>query len=37
MTLGETVAIGIMQEHKLTDNHKVEMSLTKFDGTKIKI
>jgi len=37
MTLGETVAIGIMQEHKLTYNDKVEMSLTKFDGAKITI
>jgi membrane-associated phospholipid phosphatase len=37
MTLGESVAIGIMQEHKLTYNDKVEMSLTKFDGTKITI
>ena len=37
MELGEAVAIGIMQEHKLTYNDKVEMSLTKFDGTKITI
>lgn len=37
MKLGEDVAIGIMQEHKLTYNDKVEMTLTKFDGTKIVI
>jgi hypothetical protein len=37
MALGEAVAIGVMQEHKLTYNDKVEMSLTKFDGTKITI
>ena len=37
MKLGEDVAIGIMQEHKLTYNDKVEMTLTKFDGTKILI
>ena len=37
MKLGEDVAIGIMEEHKLTYNDRVEMSLTKFDGTKIVI
>ncbi|MEP7340542.1 MAG: vanadium-dependent haloperoxidase [Acidobacteriota bacterium] len=37
MKLGEDVAIGIMQEHKLTYNDKVEMTLTKFDGTQILI
>lgn len=37
MKLGEDVAIGIMQEHKLTYNDNVEMTLTKFDGTKITI
>lgn len=35
MKLGEDVAIGIVQEHKLTYNDNVEMTLTKFDGTKI--
>src|SRR5262245_42515607 len=37
MKLGETVAIGILEEQKLTYNEKLEMSLTKFDGTKITI
>lgn len=37
MKLGEEVAICIMQEHKLTYNDKVEMTLTKFDGSKITI
>ncbi len=37
MKLGEDVAIGIMQEHKVTYNDHVEMTLTKFDGTKILI
>src|SRR5262249_44967013 len=37
MVLGESVAIGIMEEQKLTYNDKVEMSLTKFDGTRITI
>jgi membrane-associated phospholipid phosphatase len=37
MKLGEAVAIGIIEEQKLTYNDKVEMSLTKFDGTKITI
>jgi hypothetical protein len=35
MKLGEDVAIGFM--HKLTYNDKVEMTLTKFDGTQITI
>src|SRR5262249_11190129 len=37
LKLGEAVAIGIIEEQKLTYNDKVEMSLTKFDGTKITI
>jgi len=37
MRLGETVAIGILEEQKLTYNDNVQMSLTKFDGTKITI
>lgn len=37
MKLGEDVAISILEEHKLTYNDKVEMSLTRFDGTKITI
>lgn len=37
MKLGEDVAIAILEEQKLTYNDKVEMSLTKFDGTKITI
>ena len=37
MRLGEAVAIAIIEEQKLTYNDKVEMSLTKFDGTKITI
>lgn len=37
MKLGEDVAISIMQEHKLTYNDNVEMTLTKFDGTKTLI
>ena len=37
MILGEEITIGILQEQKLTYNDNVEMSLTKFDGTKITI
>jgi hypothetical protein len=37
MKLGEAVTIGILEEQKLTYNDNVEMSLTKFDGTKITI
>jgi hypothetical protein len=37
LALGEEVAIGILQEQKLTYHETVEMSLTKFDGTKITI
>ncbi len=37
LKLGEAVTIGILQEQKLTYNDKVEMTLTKFDGTKIVI
>ncbi len=37
LALGEEVAIGILQEQKLTYNEEVKMSLTKFDGTKITI
>ncbi len=35
--LGEEVAIGILQEQKLTYNEDVSMSLTKFDGSRITI
>ncbi len=37
LRLGEAVAIGILEEQKLTYNDNVEMTLTKFDGTKITI
>ena len=37
MILGEEVVIAILEEQKLTYNDNVEMSLTKFDGTKITI
>jgi hypothetical protein len=37
MKLGEAITIGILQEQKLTYNDKVEMTLTKFDGTTITI
>ncbi len=37
LRLGEEVAICILQEQKLTYNDNVEMSLTKFDGTRITI
>ena len=37
MILGEEVVIAILEEQKLTYNDNVEMSLTKFDGTKIWI
>lgn len=37
MKLGEDVAIGIIQEQKLTYNDNVEMTLTRFDGTQITI
>jgi membrane-associated phospholipid phosphatase len=37
MKLGETVAIGILEEQKLTYNDKVEMTLTRFDGRQITI
>lgn len=37
LRLGEEVAIGILEEQKLTYNDEVRMSLTKFDGTKITI
>ena len=37
LRLGEAVAIGILEEQKLTYNDHVEMTLTKFDGTKITI
>lgn len=37
LKLGEAVTIGILQEQKLTYNDNVEMTLTKFDGTKITI
>lgn len=37
LRLGEAVTIGILEEQKLTYNDKVEMTLTKFDGTRITI
>lgn len=37
LKLGEAVAIGILEEQKLTYNDNLEMSLTKFDGTRITI
>ncbi|MFN0120004.1 MAG: vanadium-dependent haloperoxidase, partial [Blastocatellia bacterium] len=37
LRLGERVAIGILEEQKLTYNEPVTMSLTKFDGTRITI
>lgn len=37
LKLGEAVAIGILEEQKLTYNDDVQMTLTKFDGTKITI
>jgi hypothetical protein len=35
--LGEQIAIGILQEQKLTYNEDHHLSLTKFDGTTITI
>jgi hypothetical protein len=35
--LGEAIAIGILQEQKLTYNEDACFSLTKFDGTAITI
>jgi hypothetical protein len=37
LRLGEEVAIGILQEQKLTYNEDVTMTLTKFDGSRITI
>jgi hypothetical protein len=37
LRLGEAVAIGILEEQKLTYNDELQMTLTKFDGTKITI
>lgn len=37
LRLGEAITIGILEEQKLTYNDNVEMTLTKFDGTKITI
>lgn len=37
LRLGEEVAIGILEEQKLTYNDEVTMSLTKFDGSRITI
>ncbi|MFN7929801.1 MAG: vanadium-dependent haloperoxidase [Blastocatellia bacterium] len=37
LRLGEAVAIGILEEQKLTYNDEVKMTFTKFDGTKITI
>ena len=37
LKLGEAITIGILEEQKLTYNDNVQMTLTKFDGTKITI
>jgi hypothetical protein len=37
LRLGEEVAVCILQEQKLSYNDTVEMSLTRFDGTRITI
>lgn len=37
LKLGEAVVIGILEEQKLTYNDNLEMTLTKFDGTRITI
>jgi hypothetical protein len=37
LKLGETVALCILEEQKLTYNTNVELTLTKFDGTQITI
>ena len=37
MILGEEITIGILEEQKVTYNDDVEMSLTKFNGTKVTI
>ena len=37
LKLGESVAIGILEEQKLTYNDDVKMTLTRFDGTTITI
>lgn len=37
LKLGEAVTIGILEEQKLTYNDDVQMTLTKFDGTRITI
>ena len=37
LRLGEEIAIGILEEQKLTYNDEVTMSLTKFDGSRITI
>ena len=37
LRLGEAIAIGILEEQKLTYNDNVELTLTKFDGTTITI
>lgn len=37
LRLGETIAIGILEEQKLTYNDRLQFTLTKFDGTKITI
>ncbi len=37
LKLGETIAIGILEEQKLTYNDELQFTLTKFDGTKITI
>jgi hypothetical protein len=35
--LGEEIAIGILQEQRLTYNENYHLSLTRFDGTAITI
>ncbi len=37
MKLGETVAIGILEEQKVTYNEDLDMTFTKFDGTRVTI
>ncbi len=37
LRLGEEIALGILEEQKLTYNEDVSMSLTKFDGSRITI
>jgi hypothetical protein len=37
LSLGEKIAIGLLQEQKLTYNEPHHFSLTRFDGTVITI